>query len=326
MSELPLIRLNSAAVLVAAMDKLGLATDDVLDGVGLKRVTFDDDDAFVPALVVYQLCEDAAAAAENPALLALLGESVNTATWPPIQQASANASDLGQLLTRFAVDATEHSSALTQSLEVHGHRAVFYGQRAFAPSFVPAQIDAFFAALMASVIRRATGSAWTPGSVVVTVSEPKALPPFFFGIKAVKGDRRGYRIGFPATWLAMAFERSDFDDRSNLDTRSFPARTAASAVEQALKAHIGEGPLSSKAAAEFCGKSERALSRLLVKEQTSLGEIIARLKRDYAERMLKDTEMPVLEIAQALGYTPTSFARSFKAWSGKTPSEFRSND
>ena len=118
MSDLPLIRLNSAAVLVLAMDQRGLPTDKVLQGVGLARQAFDNGEAFIPAIVMYQLCEDAAKAAGDPAFLAHLAQSINTATWPPMANASANANDLGQLLTRFAVEAAEHSSATEQTLAV----------------------------------------------------------------------------------------------------------------------------------------------------------------------------------------------------------------
>lgn len=325
MSELPLIRLNSAAVLVAALDKMHLPTDAILDGVGLKRSAFENAETFVPALVIYQFCEDAAAAAGDPAFLAHLGEAVNTATWPPMVTASAEASDLGQLLTRFAIEATEHSSAQTQSLEIHGDRAVFYGRRAFEPSFVPAQIDGFFAAMMVSVIRRAMGDDWNAHNIVVTVSDPSALPPLFFGIKAIRGDRHGYRLGFPSSWLTTPFHRSEFEQRSTMDaTSGFPARKAAAAIEQALRPFVGEVALTSQSASKLCGKSERSISRLLEKENTSLGEILVHLKTNYAVEMLKQTDRPIEDIAHALGYSaPTSFTRSFKEWVGQTPSEFR---
>jgi AraC-like DNA-binding protein len=297
----------------------------VLDGVGLGRAAFANEDTFVPALVIYQLCEDAAIAAGDETFLALLGEAVNTAAWPPMVSASEAATDLAQLLTRFAIEATEHSSALTQSLSVQGKYAVFSGRRSFKPSFVPAQIDGFFAGLMVSVLRRALGTKWNPQSVIVTVSDPKALPRFFFGIKAIRGDRQGYRLAFPAQWLTNSFDNSDFQERSNDDVaRGFPARTAAAAVKQALTPYIGEYPMTSKYAADICGKSERALSRMLAKEGTSLGKTITHLKKDYAVKMLRETDVPILDIAHSLGYTvPTSFTRSFKDWLGQTPRDFR---
>ncbi len=325
MSELPMVRLNSATILIKLLDSLDLPTDEILDGVGLRRAAFLDDEIFVSALVVYQLCENAAVAAGDHTLLASLGETVDTSSYPPVVEAHKNAQDLGQFLMRFTLEATKHSTSVTEHLDVQGDRAVFSGRRNFAPAQAPAQIDGFYVGLVLSIIRRAVRASWNPLEVTVTVCDPTALPPFMFGVKAIKGDWHGHRIGFPAEWLTLRFDSDDFLIQSKHEAElGFPARRATEAVEQALEPHVGVIPLTSEIAAKLCGMNQRSLGRILEKENSSLGTILTVLKKNYAEKMLSGSEHSIDEISRSLGYSnSTSFTRSFKAWVGKTPSEFR---
>ena len=55
-------------------------------------------------------------------------------------------------------------------------------------------------------------------------------------------------------------------------------------------------------------------------------EYIARINVSKAKIMLLDSDMPVSEISEKLGYnSPTYFGIVFKKYEGLSPSEFRKN-
>ena len=125
MPSLPLIRLSTAMPVLAALDRRGLPTDAVLEGMGLTRAAVESPDTFVPAILMYQFCEEAAKAAKDKHFMANIGEAINTAEWPPLVEASSTAKTIGNFLTTVAIVATEHSSATEQTLEVRGRNAFF---------------------------------------------------------------------------------------------------------------------------------------------------------------------------------------------------------
>jgi AraC-like DNA-binding protein len=70
--------------------------------------------------------------------------------------------------------------------------------------------------------------------------------------------------------------------------------------------------------------SVRTLQRRLSEEQHTFKEIIDGLRKDFAFSYLKKAELSINEIAYLLNYNDaSSFIRSFKKWTDKTPNEFR---
>ncbi|MNO03899.1 HTH-type transcriptional regulator VirS [compost metagenome] len=68
----------------------------------------------------------------------------------------------------------------------------------------------------------------------------------------------------------------------------------------------------------------RTLQRHLQQAGTSYQRILDELRQELAGRYLADSDLPIQEIALRLGFSePRSFHRSFKAWTGRTPGEYR---
>jgi AraC-like DNA-binding protein len=68
----------------------------------------------------------------------------------------------------------------------------------------------------------------------------------------------------------------------------------------------------------------RTLQRRLAAEGTSFQQELDHLRKTMATATLLDARSPVNEVAFLLGYSePSTFYRSFKRWTGKTPEEFR---
>jgi AraC-like DNA-binding protein len=70
--------------------------------------------------------------------------------------------------------------------------------------------------------------------------------------------------------------------------------------------------------------SKRSLQRRLQEESLSFKKIIEELKREFALGYIKKQDLSVSDIAYLLNYTEVStFTRSFKRWTGKSPVKFR---
>lgn len=91
-----------------------------------------------------------------------------------------------------------------------------------------------------------------------------------------------------------------------------------------LRNLILEGIPRKDAVAAKLDMTARTLQRRLQQCDTSYQQILDDLRKDMALELLQDTTEPVQDIAYKLGFTEArSFHRSFKNWTGKTPSEFR---
>lgn len=131
--------------------------------------------------------------------------------------------------------------------------------------------------------------------------------------------RSGRRAGTPSVTSSMNDRRlppSTLPERSDEDrlhraaelylSACYAARTAARADEFAQKLRV----------------SRFHLHRKLV--HTSLRRLLRQHQLEYAQRLLRTTDIPVDEIAIASAFgTPWTFSRCFKTAFGTTPGEYR---
>ena len=76
--------------------------------------------------------------------------------------------------------------------------------------------------------------------------------------------------------------------------------------------------------AERIGTSVRTLQRHLRATGLTYADVVERARRAEAQRMLKERQSPIGDIARALGYSdPAHFTRAFLRWTGITPRDFR---
>ena len=72
--------------------------------------------------------------------------------------------------------------------------------------------------------------------------------------------------------------------------------------------------------------SVRTLQRRLTQENQSYKSVIDELRKDFALSYLKNPELNINDIAYLLSYADASaFIRSFKRWTGETPSQYRTS-
>ncbi len=95
-------------------------------------------------------------------------------------------------------------------------------------------------------------------------------------------------------------------------------------VTKIIVEHLPSGDATIDKAASELFISKRKLQRLLNEEGTSFITILNQTREEIAKQYVRNKDMNLTEIAFLLGFSEQStFSRSFKRWTGKSPSSFR---
>lgn len=321
--NLPLVKLSLLRPYVNALQDRGLDPEPVFLGVGLRKEATLDPDMSVHVMVVTQFVENAAEAADDPFLAARVAAGLDLDGWPVLADAEARASTVGEYLSIFVSTANDIASSAVEYLHLDGPKATLGERRAFEPSILPAQNDAFMAGLGWAVLRRALRSSLDPSKVQVVVSEPMALPPEFEFMHPLKGDRGGFKLIFPAAWLSAPLQASN----ETIASHAVSDRDAPEFVHsfrQVLRAHIDIGNLKAADCADLVSMSQQKLQRHLAAFGTNISREIDFVRQETARMLLATTDQSIGEIAALLGYSDAAnFTRAFRRAHNQAPMKFR---
>ena len=194
----------------------------------------------------------------------------------------------------------------------------------------PAREDSLLAWLL-SVLRVNFQKPFAPLSVHFTHSKPSCAAKFYELFQCP------VYFDSPSTKMKISLEDADrvlpssnkemvaFNDQAMtkyLDTKA--GGSLVSKVKTIIVEHLPSGNATVERTASDLFMSKRKLQRLLQDEGTSFFSLINETRKDIAKQYVKDKEMDLTEIAFLLGFAEQStFSRSFKRWTGKSPSIYR---
>ena len=195
---------------------------------------------------------------------------------------------------------------------------------------LPAREDSLLAWLL-SMLRVNFQKPFTPLSVHFTHSKPNCAAKFYQLFQCP------VFFDSPFTKLEISLEDADkilpssnkemvaFNDQAM--TKYLEAKVDAPLVTKVKKIiveHLPSGDATVERTASDLFMSKRKLQRLLQDEGTSFFNLINETRKDIAKQYVKDKEMDLTEITFLLGFAEQStFSRSFKRWTGQSPSVFR---
>ena len=131
--------------------------------------------------------------------------------------------------------------------------------------------------------------------------------------------RRGIRVKGPAQGEQACGEVGE--------GRMMEVSDMLTALRHIFDAHLHEPGLDGERIAHLCGVSKRTLYRRLSEQGTSLKQELDQLRLDKASTALIAGERSVADIGASLGYhDPSVFTRTFRRWTGKSPSEYRTSE
>jgi len=177
---------------------------------------------------------------------------------------------------------------------------------------------------MQSVISAYTGEQFVPQRILLQSRRrdlPFDLEVAYLGVPVLTDQPYG-AIEFPRALLSTPGE---FVDEGSDNSIHGPPTSLGQSLEAVLPAYFRDGYSSIDFACELVGCSGRTLQRKLRQEGSSYRLIVQRARFTAAKDLLRDPEMPLTAISDRLGYSELSaFSRAFSAWTGCSPSEFRS--
>jgi AraC-like DNA-binding protein len=138
-------------------------------------------------------------------------------------------------------------------------------------------------------------------------------------------------IWFEQKWLSEPLPAVDSSSRSFADANerasllmTSPAADPIEQLEQVIESTLGNPELSVPFIAANIGTSARTLQRRLADHGASFSRLLQAVRFRNSQRLLRDPEVPLSEIAKRLGYTDLpNFLRAFKRWAGVSPNEYR---
>jgi AraC-like DNA-binding protein len=99
---------------------------------------------------------------------------------------------------------------------------------------------------------------------------------------------------------------------------------ARNRAREAIVARLGSGDMGMETVASALAMSVPTLRRRLEDEGTTFTDLVDEVRRDLAERYLRDSARSISEIASLLGFAHApAFHKAFRRWNGVTPTAHR---
>jgi AraC-like DNA-binding protein len=291
-----------------------------------------DPDARLPARIAVRLWQVLPELTQNPSFGLWLAERMaaaplTVASWfilssPSVDEGLARAFQFQRLLH-------DHSNGeLTR-----GRDETSYVHRVGDATFrAPSPAIEFGFAQLVLLVRRATGQAVFPSRVSFQHARPAELAAHrrLFGDEVRFGAERD-EIAFDRRTRELPVVSADpaLGELVHAHARALLARlpevsSFASRVRHVLAERLPESAPNIDETASALAVAKRTLQRRLKDEGTSFETLADEVRRNLAERYLKEQRLGVQETAFLLGYSEVSaFQRAFVRWTGLSPSRWR---
>ncbi|MGB5833017.1 MAG: AraC family transcriptional regulator [Thiohalocapsa sp.] len=340
-SDPPLVRegaLRMAPILPvpSLLAEFGLDPATIIKEAGMDIGLFDDPEHSVPFVAVGRLLALCAERSDCPHFGHLLGERAGLDVLGLIGQLASLAPDVGAALHQLIVYLHLHDRGAVPALWISEDRAVlaYIVYQAEMPGIE--QVYDGSMAIIYNILKTLCGPGFQPLEVRLSRPRPADVEPY----------RRLYRsqisfgaqhsaVAFAASWLKQPLDGADallhaqflqliegLDAQGAGDFVSHLRRT----LRRILIQGAAPGDTSLAHIARLFTLHRRTLNRRLKALGTSCKALIEEARYDVARQLLRDTDLPIADVAAALDYADvTTFTRAFKRWSGVSPGAWRAS-
>jgi AraC-like DNA-binding protein len=313
---------------VDAFERLGYDAGRLLSEVGLERRGLDDPDALIPCAVVGDFVARTQRARPLQNLWTRLASETPVGAFPLLDYLILTADSVGDSCKQFAR----------------------YVRLVGAPFVVDIRDDEDPVRVI-YVMDPSVPASSVEYSVVLGVrfvsQEPERAVGFLYASFIHQPDDvseiervLGCPVQSNASWAGVAVARESWQVplkrrdrvlRSLLEAQADAIATPQSgigalglAVRRTLASRLARGETDLDVVARDLGMSPRTLQRRLSAAGLSYVELCEGLRRETAEKHMRDPALAIGEIAYLAGYSePAAFHRAFKRWTGITPQAFR---
>ncbi|WP_295385308.1 AraC family transcriptional regulator [uncultured Thiodictyon sp.] len=328
------LRMAPLLVLPTLLAELGLAAAPIIGAAGIDLALFDDAENTISFQDLGRLLATCAEQTACPHLGLLMGRQSGLSVLGGLAPLARSAPDLGRGLRTMIRYLHLHDQGAVPTLWEDGDTAML-GYVIHLPD-VPATMQIYDAAVAITynILKELAGRTWEASEVRLHRPPPTDLRPYrgHFRTRLRFGTEHS-AVVFDAAWLRRPLEGADaaVHRQALREAEALDAAVdtgLAGRVRRVLRGLVVGGAglegTSLESVAKLFALHRRTLNRRLRDQGTSFKSLIEETRYEIARQLLRDTRLPLLEVALTLGYSDvTAFTRAFRRWSGTCPSDWR---
>ena len=325
------VRVGPLLVIPSLLREYNLDPSLVLAQVGLDARIFEDPENRVSFEALGRLLETCVNVTSCPHFGLRIGQQFNIGSLGVLGELMRNCPSLGDALRLAALHLELHDrGAVSVTLELGSGKTALGYSLFEGKTVAAAQILDGAIAMQYLLLRGLCGRGWKPLSIQLSHRRPTEVAPFqnFFHAP-IEFDVPISCILFESRWLDHPIDGADPAAFAAIKkaVESKQPQQAMPFIAQARKALFSlmlTGSASAINLARLFNMQERTLRRRLDEERVTVRSLVSEVRRELAYRLLRDTSLPVSDIAATLHYSNVSvFARAFRSWSNMNSREWR---
>jgi AraC-like DNA-binding protein len=299
-------------------------------GIDVRDVLFDDPENLIPYPDAGRLLATSARHTGCDHIGLLIGQRSRLADMGLAGDVALCAETAGEGLQHFADFFTLHNTAATVCLITSGDYSRLVYAIAEPAMRDTGQIQLGAVALAFNILQDLCGPEWLPAVVTVASSAPTNLRPcqkFFRAPLCFNSDETA--LAFESHWLGRPLPPVNPFKRHQVEAEMRAHQAAMLAdfprtVHRILRKQLIIGEFSMDAVATLLDMHRRTLDRRLKQHGMFYGDVLESVKHEVACQLLRDTDLQVQQVAEALRYScAANFSTAFHRWAGVSPSDYR---
>jgi AraC-like DNA-binding protein len=314
----------------------GLDADAFIRARGCNPELFADPNNTIEFRAIGRLLAEAAAATGCAYPGLALGRLKGLDVVGPIGRAMRLAPDIGTALRTMILHMHLHERGSVPYTWTAGGQALFGYTLCGSDLVGTDHIYDGALAISLNFLRELAGPGWRATEVRMFRDPPEDTVSFREHFQApLRFNAHQAAVVFPAADLKRPCVNADAEKYAEAlaDLASLDAETGSTLADKVHRVllrllvtgvNVGGAAPDRAAVAELFAMHPRTLNRRLTAAGTSFAHLLARARYDVARELLRDTQLPVQDIALVLGYSGTGpFTHAFRRWSGTTAARWR---
>lgn len=328
------VRVAPILAIPRLLAEMGLEPDQVIAEAGLDPAVFCDPDTVIPYAHMGRLFAVCAARTRCPHFGLLVGQEAGLEVLGLAGDLARHSPDVGTALRNGILYMHLHDRGAVPALWVDAGQAML-GYAIYQPD-VPGTKEIYDGAIAIgyNIVRGLAGPDWEPSELCFYRSRTDNPEPYRRFFRApLRFGAEFNAVVFAASWLDRPLGGANalIHHRIMREIESLEARGAGDlptqlrrVLRRLLVGSVRQPETRLKQIADLFAMHQRTLNRRLCAEGTSFRDLLDAARYDIARQLLRDTDLPVLEIAAALDYSEcAAFVRAFRRWSGTSPTAWR---
>lgn len=325
--KIPLIRAAVCEAIVFAARQHGTPVQKLADAADFPIHALEHPEMLVPQLPARQLIESISRLEGDQLFGVRMAQALPFQKIRTVIPTLQGCSNLYNLLKRFCMTVHLQCDHCCYVLKEEGD-LIWMAQTYPHLHIATDQAELFQLAGMIRLVQSVVGEDWRPPQIHlrternIQTENAQELNPsqihFLQPWVVIAVPRNLLALTVPSTGITL--ENNDSKIVSEIPTK------IGESLVTAMSPYLGSKKLNRELASDITGMSFRTLQRRLAQADTSYLKIVAQVRFQKAETLLKGSDESLLNVCMQLGYeNAPSFTRAFRRWSGMTPKEYRKN-